>query len=901
MKLYAYTTPDIPKHDGFLKIGETNGNIEERVKQQGREFNVEKIIVWQDAVITERISIDKRLHRFLKEQGFYVQQFGTGHDTEWVKCTVADLEKAFEIVREQLYQEEIKRQEVTNEFYIKIRNWYYWTTSTNNIDSEYALRLVVRLLFCYFLCEKGLVPKELFDEQFVQKHIKEDEESGYYNAILRNLFFHCLNTPMAERRNIKIEHEKLFKNVKNIKEQFDKIPFLNGGLFNVHVGDDIPLNDDYFFSKKREREIPELGGKHDVWGLIRILSQYEYKLSLDDLLDHADYAQTIDPEFIGKVFESLLACIDADSKETRRKVTGSYYTPREIVDYMVDEALDAYLGEPATVSPESLLQCKILDPACGSGAFPCGIMNAIMRRLDPDRTLDQSARYRRKLEIVRKVIYGVDIQPIAVQITQLRLFLSLIQEIVPDKRKDNYGIEPLPNLETKFVCADALIGLEKREKNGQRTLESPKVTETIKDLQSLRSDYFMASTVQEKERIRKYDATLRRILTDLMEGAFTSDATEKLAAWSPYNQFHSSPFFDSVWMFGVEQFDIVIGNPPYNVLGTKHPFLEFYRRSFRCTAGGKVNLYKLFFEKGLTLIKDNGLLVYITPYNYLTSADSVALRNILLNETTIIKIVDYEESQRVFESSTQAVAVILTRKQFSENYHFLYRKFGKSYTLKSKEINRDRRLLFKGTNRIIKRMNQCKKTFDFFVDGWQGEINVSTKKEFFVGKRQKGYLPLIRGNQIGHYETVAKPTEFCPANISARSHHKTRRIVFQEVANSGLNRRIKGTILENVLCGHTVNYVFSKHENIPLEALLGLLNSRAVNYYFKFYNQTNHVPIGEIKTIPVPDCISSTSARLAKLVTRRLNGELVEQKIDALVYELYGLTDEEIALIEKEK
>ena len=345
-------------------------------------------------------------------------------------------------------------------------------------------------------------------------------------------------------------------------------------------------------------------------------------------------------------------------------------------------------------------------------------------------------------------------------------------------------------------------------------------------------------------------------------------------------------------------FDIVIGNPPYNVIETKNPFLAYYRENFRSTAGGKVNRYKLFFERGLSLIKDGGLLVYVTPYNYLTSADSVKLREILLNETTIINIVDYEESQRVFESAMQAVATIVTRKEPSADYRFQYRKLGKTYTLKSKEINRDSRLLFKGTNRVIRKINRFKNNFDSLIEGRQGEINISTKKEFFVDKIQKGCLPLIRGNQIGYYQTVSKPAEFCPVDISTRSHHNVRRIVFQEVSNAGLHRRIKATILENILCGHTVNYMFSKHENIPLEALLGLLNSRVVNYYFKFYNQTNHVPIGEIKNIPVPDCIARNGQRLAKLATRRLNGEPVDAQIDAFVYELYGLTGDEIALVE---
>ena len=183
MKLYAFSTPDIPKHAGYLKIGETNGSVEERVKQQGHELNVEKPIVWQDAVITERIGIDKMLRRYLKEQGFHIQQFGTGWDAEWVKCTVGDVEKAFEIIKQRLYDEEKQREALGNKFYLEIRNWFYWTTQENkSIDADYALRLVVRLLFCFFLREKNeLVPKELLDQNIL-KHLKSDEEYSYYRS-----------------------------------------------------------------------------------------------------------------------------------------------------------------------------------------------------------------------------------------------------------------------------------------------------------------------------------------------------------------------------------------------------------------------------------------------------------------------------------------------------------------------------------------------------------------------------------------------------------------------------------------------------------------------------------------------------------------------------------------------
>ena len=126
--------------------------------------------VWDGFIYAERSGIDKVFRRYLKEKGFHVQQFDeTGWDAEWVKCTVSELEKAFADFKEQFYLDEKRRQAVSDEFYIKIRNWYYWTVGTNDkIDSEYALRLVVRLLFCYFLREKELVSEDLFNERFVK-------------------------------------------------------------------------------------------------------------------------------------------------------------------------------------------------------------------------------------------------------------------------------------------------------------------------------------------------------------------------------------------------------------------------------------------------------------------------------------------------------------------------------------------------------------------------------------------------------------------------------------------------------------------------------------------------------------------------------------------------------------
>ncbi|MDR2171707.1 MAG: Eco57I restriction-modification methylase domain-containing protein [Planctomycetaceae bacterium] len=663
MKLYAFITPGIRENDGYLKIGETRGDVDKRIKDQGHTLNTPTIKVWQDAINIDRSHIDKRIHTYMREHGFHNPKYpDTGEYTELIKCTVEDLISVVNVIKKQIYNEEKQRQELCDKFYLEIRNWFYWTAKTGDdpysiAEPEYTLRLIIRLLLCFFLQDKGLVPKELFDENFIKENLKEDEEYRYYNAILRNLFFNCLNTPIKERTEP--EHKKLIKNIRNIKDQFNKVPFLNGGLFYEYEGDDFKLSNDYFFSELQTRHILELDGDYKVAGIIRILSQYKYKLSVDDLID-AEYAQTVDPEFIGKVFESLLVCIDADSKENRRKTTGSFYTPREIVDYMVNESLDSYL-QNYSQKDSDLLQCKILDPACGSGAFPCGVMNEIMRRLDPDKKFTQQERYHKKLEILKKVIYGVDIQPIAVQITILRLFLSLIQDIVPDKKKDNYGIEPLPNLETKFICANTLIGLTKEK--GKLQLQTVKTT--VKQLQLTREQHVSANTPQEKKRLQDYDKELRILLSEAMEGAgeLSHETAELLLKWNPYDQTKSTPFFDPQWMFGIEDgFDVVIGNPPYVQLQNNGGALaNLYEPCKFITFARTGDLYCLFYEQAYNLLKDGGRVCLITSNKWMRAGYGENTRKFLAENTNPEKLIDFA-GVKIFESATVDTNILIFSK-----------------------------------------------------------------------------------------------------------------------------------------------------------------------------------------------------------------------------------------------
>jgi hypothetical protein len=181
-------------------------------------------------------------------------------------------------------------------------------------------------------------------------------------------------------------------------------------------------------------------------------------------------------------------------------------------------------------------------------------------------------------------------------------------------------------------------------------------------------------------------------------------------------------------------------------------------------------------------------------------------------------------------------------------------------------------------------------------------------------------LPLYRGNLITNYRIITEPSEYCPINIDKRGHYKIERIVFQEVSNQQQKRRVKAALLNiNNLCGHTTNYCFYKNQNYNNFIILGLLNSTLINYYFSYFNNTNHIPIGEIKNIPVAELNERTKDILEKLVLQMLaarkelhastitesGAKFLQQKVDAidrqidrLVYDLYGLTEEEIKIVE---
>ena len=489
-----------------------------------------------------------------------------------------------------------------------------------------------------------------------------------------------------------------------------------------------------FFCDECEVDLNETygtkGRRYKVRGLINLFQRYKFTVEENTPVEEE---VALDPELLGKVFENLLAAYNPETGVTARKLTGSFYTPREIVDYMVDESLIVYLvgkldtaPDPSgldledrlrhllayTLEPPNFTEAetvrlvaaiddlKVLDPACGSGAFPMGVLHKLvylLRKLDPrnthwrelqrrkalrdtedayrigerserqQRLLDiedtferNSSDYGRKLYLIENCIYGVDIQPIAVQIAKLRCFISLVVDQTPNEGRPNRGIRPLPNLETKFVAANTLIGVVKPL---QGMLVNPAIEEKEAALREVRDAHFRARTPETKEKYRGQDRRLREEIAALLEQDGLPRATsEQLAGWNPYDHNAHAEFFDPEWMFGVrEGFDIVIGNPPYMQLQrvsevSKQLAGQNYRTYVKIG-----DVYCIFYEKSFFLTKPGGISILITSNSWLRTQYGQPLRGFLTDHANPLLLVDFADSQ-LFESAIVETSILMFQR-----------------------------------------------------------------------------------------------------------------------------------------------------------------------------------------------------------------------------------------------
>ncbi|MCX7986682.1 MAG: BREX-1 system adenine-specific DNA-methyltransferase PglX, partial [Bacteroidales bacterium] len=675
-------------------------------------------------------------------------------------------------------------EKVTRQFYQEVACWYFWAMDKIRFPDDYRyadnnakdteirnstnlIRLLTRLIFIWFLKEKRLVPDKLFDSHELKKLVKDfytsNSSTNYYNAILQNLFFGTLNQKMDERKFVEegdfMVNRKTF-GVKNLYRYADKfiispdeaitlfkdVPFLNGGLFDcldkegengqmVYI-DGFSRNEkkqaivpDFLFFQSDEERVNltdyQMGQGKTVRGLIEILHSYNFTV---DESSPVDQEVALDPELLGKVFEELLASYNPETADTARKATGSFYTPREIVDYMVRQSLLQYFKTKTQLDESTLEhllsytddlphglskeekgqlielidQIKILDPACGSGAFPMGILHQLvflLQKLDPEnkhwyelqynkalaetkeafKHTDKNEReellkmindsfdekinypdYARKLYLIENCIYGIDIQPIAVQISKLRFFISLVLDQKIDSSKANYGIRPLPNLETKFVAANTLIGIS----NSQKQLRNLEIEKLEVQLKELRHQYFTATSRTQKLTYQAKDKQVREQIAQLLiHDGWPDEAAKLIAAFDPYDPNASAPWFDPEWMFGItDGFDIVIGNPPYiSTKGVDDEDKKLLEKNF----GFADDTYNHFYFKGIALLKQDGILAYISSKTFWTIQTKKNLRVLLLKN----KILQIFDTANPFASAMVDTCVMIVQKQEALKNH----------------------------------------------------------------------------------------------------------------------------------------------------------------------------------------------------------------------------------------
>jgi len=991
--------------------------------------------------------------------------------------------------------------ELNKKFYRELADWYFWALdhvefpsdverdeATRNATS--VIRLLTRLIFCWFLKEKGLIPADLFSERKLAGVLKslKDDDSTFYRAILQNLFFGTLNQRMntASRENRRFANDGPFLErkdeygVKNlyryqklfaISEEeavnlFSDIPFLNGGLFDCLDKEDdsgtVIYVDGFtrnarkqpkvpnflFFSDYRTLDLSDAYGdkkrkKEKVRGLINLLDSYKFTVTENTPIEEEI---ALDPELLGKVFENLLASYNPETGTTARKQTGSFYTPREIVNYMVDESLIAYLEgqlkakvpklaemkdlqnllrevfaytekahpfdeEEVEVLIDAIDKCKILDPACGSGAFPMGILHKlvlILGKLDPrnerwkqkqidkldsvsmreelERTFENNDDdYGRKLYLIENCIYGVDIQPIAIQISKLRFFISLICDQRTNKNKaQNCGVRPLPNLETKFVAANTLISLKKK----QTLFRNPAIDNKEAQVEGLRKRYFSARNRRAKMKLQEQDRLLRMEIYQLLKAdGWEDSAAKSVAEWNPYEPDKPANYFDPEWMYGVHNgFDVAIGNPPY-VRQEKIRHLKPLLKDEYASFVGTADLYVYFYERSIEMLADGGVLSFISSNKFFRSGYGKALRAYLTRSVRLRHVIDFGDApvftaiayptilvarkKAAQDSGSESTFYAMTWQPGPDVADFVDVYAHERFAMRQDKLSADGwQLEAAQVLSLLDKLTKAGTPLGDYVNGrfYRG-ILTGLNEAFVIDRPTRDRLvaedprseeilePFLRGRDVKRWrvefadqylikiessENKKHPWSGLPGKEAEKKFAKNYPSVYnwmRQYRKQLIKRYDQGKYFwELRSCkywfsfeGNKIIYPdiaqrseFTFDENgyylvntlylMPCETkwLLGVLNSALIWWFY--YQISNQIRGGFVRfiaqyvsQIPIPPSTSVQQSEIEKrveniLALKKKNPESdvseLETEIDQLVYKLYGLTPDEIAIVE---
>lgn len=1026
---------------------------------------------------------------------------------------------------------------ITKQFYEKLQRWYFWAIKNVEFpkDSEKEtngrevaiIRLITRLMFIWFMKVRNLIPDKLFDEENISKILKDFSkgESTYYKAILQNLFFATLNTEQKERKfrsefrtakgynpdygnhNV-FRYQNLFENPESIEGLFGNIPFLNGGLFEcldykTKEENERKYIDGFTDTKEHQPKVPNFlffsgiekvdissffgkeNNKYEVEGLINLLNSYNFTI---DENEPDDVEVALDPELLGSIFENLLASYNPETATTARKATGSFYTPREIVNYMTNESLKQYFKtnlktnsgidenleklinssnlenpfdkETTKQIIELINNLRVVDPAVGSGAFPMAMLNKlvfILGKLDPDnkhweqsqiegvkksvsdsvvqRKLiqqierqfkEKNADYGRKLYLIEKCIYGVDIQQIAVEIAKLRFFISLLvdEKIDWDKPENNYGIEPLPNLEFKLMQGNSLIstyaGIDFNDENEKTENllfdDDEPYKKLIKDFEELKHQYqneadnktkkelrleidkavikiFKEKIIVHSPELKQIEETAKLFKKEENRKSYIAERKQKLTKKLGFNieekekdliaftegRKEKDFFLWDVYfaeVFNEKQgFDIVIGNPPY----VEHKKLKYIAKRLKpiyevYTGSSDLSVY--FFERGYNLLIENGTLSYISTNKFFNTGYGRKLRRYLLTKK-INQIINFEQVE-VFEGVlVSSVVFISENKTQNKKGQFKFVEFKKENDWKIdfgiKLTERERQyyqnifddsewVFLNRSEALLKKKIERKGKIVLEFEGIEIKRGITTGFDpaFIIDAESKILLdsvdiikPLLLGKDIKKY-VINFNNKFLINSHNGR-RGKNDRINLksdyskiydyltkfnEENSNKVKTRTDQGEDWTNLRnCAFldlfdkekivwpltadkwafaldedkhylTSGGFFMVSSKYSIKAILAVLNSKLIEYYFRFIGVMTAGGAYTLKKATIeylPICLPENNIHFEtlvdKIISKKETGEdttAEEQKIDIMVYKLYDLTYEEVKIVDPE-
>ncbi|CAM3816749.1 site-specific DNA-methyltransferase (adenine-specific) [Flavobacterium branchiophilum] len=771
---------------------------------------------------------------------------------------------------------------------------------------DFCKRMMGRIVFLYFIQKKGwlAVPQGKNWGEGNMNYLYDlfknsNNDDNFYSKELVPLFFTTLN-------NFNSENE----------DRILRFPYLNGGLFDNTIDE-----------KYNELKLPKIIFEK----LFKYFNDFNFTIH-EDAPDEQTVA--VDPEMLGHIFENLLE----DNKDK-----GAFYTPKEIVHYMCQESLKEHIVTNYDISKRNVIDklmqqtellqseenwikqnahdligilknVKICDPAIGSGAFPMGILQEVFNLMVILHNYEGWGKKNEaeiKKHIIQESIYGVDIDAGAVDIARLRFWLSLIV----DEEKP----QPLPNLDFKIMRGNSLLNIPP---NSVFNVDEAEELEVLKD------EYFSTKDSKVKKDLKeKINKTTHKIL--------------KLAnQFSPYLiDFDFELFFSEVYHGKNKGFDIVIGNPPYDVYeGKKSKEIEIFNKhpDYQITKGGKLNAYKLFLAKSVLLLKKDGIMCEIFQNSFLADNSASKLRKYFIDEQHIIKIDSYPERDnihtRVFESAKMSVCIMLSRNTKLPTYSFQVNNWRDKSNIKNTIIfSKEDIYRFDKKNliipnieyqelEIILKIKESKfNLLSDFAKCIEGELNMTFHKSYFTSN--SNFPKIIKGAQVQRYFITDTPSQgeiqYLDLDMYLKdygttiksTHYKKERIALQGITGANDKTRLVMTMLnDGNFCANSCNYIIIKDEfsnEVEIKYLLALTNSSLINWMFRKTSTNSNVNCYEIDGLPIRLINSEFQISFVILVdyllflknklkiqildhtTNERLASNIEEVLNMMVYELY--------------